>query len=147
MLHFLRILFLYVLIHAPMQKDLQKIEQAAAGLQFLSETNAPFELVEVPNPSVPLEQQLLRISGKEEGTPVARQDLDYFFRNAVKSYPGASPEGVQTAQRFQYLQQVLKEELSDVQVYRVGEIQIDAFIIGKLKDGSYAGLRTKVVET
>ena len=34
-----------------------------------------------------------------------------------------------------------------VLVYRIGEVRVDAFIIGKLPDGFYGGLRTKVVET
>jgi hypothetical protein len=43
--------------------------------------------------------------------------------------------------------QTLKENLSDIHVYRVGSIQIDAYIIGKLKSGKYAGLKTRLVET
>jgi hypothetical protein len=45
------------------------------------------------------------------------------------------------------LQELLKQKLKDVQVYRIGSIQIDVFIIGQMKDGGYGGLRTKVVET
>jgi hypothetical protein len=65
----------------------------------------------------------------------------------TKVYPNSTPEQLKTAQRFQNLQKVLKEVLADIQVYRIGEIQIDAFIVGKLKDGTYAGLRTILIET
>jgi hypothetical protein len=45
------------------------------------------------------------------------------------------------------LQQVLEEELTDICVYRIGSIQIDAFILEKLKNGNYGGLHTKAIET
>lgn len=139
------ILILYTLINT-MNTDLQKIKQAADGLYFMSETDSPFELFQLTEKEN-LEQQLLQLSGKETGAVLTSQELDYFLRNMVKTYPGADAQQLQTAQRFQQLQKVLHEELTDVKVYRVGEVNVDAFIVGKLKDGSYAGLRTKLVET
>jgi hypothetical protein len=59
----------------------------------------------------------------------------------------SNPEQQLIAQRFQYLQQVLKEELQEVAVYMLGEVEMDAFIIGRTSEGSYAGLRTKVIQT
>ena len=79
--------------------------------------------------------------------PVETQTVDYFFRNMVKTYPGYSEEQQATAQRFLKLQELLRQKLKDAQVYRIGSIQIDAFIIGRLQDGSYGGLRTKLIET
>lgn len=130
-----------------MHSGLQKIKDAAAGLLYLSESDYPFEAVHIQADASSLGDHLLAHSGKPKGTQVETLSLEYFFRNMVKVYPGATPEQQHTAQRFQYLQQVLQEELTDINVYRIGNIQIDAFIIGKLKDGNYGGLRTKLVET
>ena len=71
----------------------------------------------------------------------------YFFRNQVKVPFDATGEQKETAERFRQLLQVLSEELSDIAVYRIGAIEIDAYILGRLKDGSYGGLKTKVIET
>lgn len=139
------ILLSYTFINT-MNTDLQKIKQAADGLYFMSETDSPlvlFQLTEKEN----VEQQLLHLSGKESGAIVTQQELEYFLRNMVKTYPGADAQQLQTAQRFQQLQQLLHQVLTDVKVYRIGEVNVEAFIVGKLKDGSYAGLRTKLVET
>ena len=50
-------------------------------------------------------------------------------------------------QQFQNLVSVLKQNLSQLQVYRVGNTNIDAYIIGVTPGGGLAGLSTKLVET
>jgi len=42
---------------------------------------------------------------------------------------------------------VLESNLSDIQVFRVGEINIDIYVVGKIQSRDLAGLATKVVET
>jgi hypothetical protein len=42
---------------------------------------------------------------------------------------------------------VLKQNLWQWQVYRVGSVEIDVYIIGVIPDGEWAGLYTKLVET
>lgn len=147
MVFLLNILFLYGSMITFMQADLQKIREASEGLLFMSEADYPFELVYMEEPVAAPDQKLLALSGKEEGSPLEKVDLPYFFRNQVRVYPESSPEQQARAQRFQRLQQVLQEELTDVEVYRIGTIDIDAFIIGKGKDGRWAGLRTRLIET
>lgn len=49
--------------------------------------------------------------------------------------------------RFGQLKQRLEHELSGRQVFRVGEIEIDVYLLGQLADGQRAGLKTKVVQT
>lgn len=143
----LNIAFLYGLIFTFMQADLQRIKEASEGLLFMSEADYPFELVHIEEPVADPGQKLLTLSGKGEGSPVEKVDLPYFFRNQVRVYPESSPEQRARAQRFERLQQVLGEELTGIEVYRIGTIDIDAYIIGKRKDGRYAGLRTKLIET
>jgi len=43
---------------------------------------------------------------------------------------------------------VLKEQLSGVQVYKVGdEAEKQVYIVGRTKEGRWAGVKTTVVET
>jgi hypothetical protein len=43
---------------------------------------------------------------------------------------------------------VLKEQLSDIKVYKAGdEAEKNAYIVGRTKDNRWAGLKTTVVET
>ena len=130
-----------------MNEGLQKIKYASEGLFYISESDYPFELVHMKTASTLLEQELLLISNKGMDAKVEQVTVEHFFRNMVKVYSEASPEEKEIAAKYQQLQTILQQELGDVNVYRVGEIWVDAFIIGKLPDGSYGGLRTKVVET
>lgn len=143
----LNIVFLYVSIITFMQADLQKIREASEGLLYLSEADYPLETVYLDEPVSDLNRALLSLATKEAGTPIEKVELPYFFRNQVRVYPDSPPEQQARAQRFSRLQQVLEEELTDIAVYRVGETDIDAFIIGKLRNGKWAGLRTRLIET
>lgn len=143
----LNILFLYGSIVTFMQAELQKITEASEGLLYMSEADYPFEPVYIEEPVAAPDEHLLSLAGKEAGSTIDKVDLPYFFRNQVRVYPESSPDQQARAQRFQRLQQVLEEELSGIEVYRIGEIDIDAFIIGKLKGGRWAGLRTRLIET
>ncbi len=129
-----------------MNSDLQQIQGAAQGLFFLSESDHPFEIVQLKQQGS-IENELSGLANKPAGTDIEKITLDYFLHNMTEINPDATSEQHDIAQRFNRLQDILKEKLSDIQVYRVGSIQIDAFIIGRLNDGTYAGLRTKLIET
>jgi hypothetical protein len=129
-----------------MHPELEKIKAAADGLLFMSESDYPFELIELSNNSS-IESQLLQLSGKDASTAIEKQTLEYFFRNSVTSYPTDDAVQKQTIQRFQNLKNIIEQTLKDIEVYRIGSVQIDAFIIGQLSDGTYGGLKTKLIET
>lgn len=109
-----------------MKKDpvLDALQKASKGLRYTSETDAPLE------PFV--RSDAPKLTGAEETT------LDSFF-HAVPSQDKA---------KFQKLAHVIKEQMSDVKVYKLGEeAEKEVYIVGKTKDGRWAGLKTTVVET
>lgn len=127
-----------------MHPDLKKIEEAASGLLFLSESEYPFTIFQLEEGNV--ESRLRELSGKPDAK-METVTAEYFFRNMVKVYPGYSKEQTETARRFAELQNRIHEILTSPAVYRIGSVQVDVFITGKLSDGRYGGLRTMVVET
>ena len=126
---------------------LQTINKAAEGLFFISEGDNPFELIHIIDVKDSLELQLILLTGKEKDTPVSIVSLEQFIQSQYKIYNGSSSEQEQNVHRLRNLEKVIKESLTDVIVYRIGKVQIDAFILGLLPDGSYGGLRTKIIET
>lgn len=110
---------------------------AAKGLRYTSETDAPLEPFAWD--AGPLTDDVLRKqAGAGKGEPVEADSLDNFFR-AVP--PEDKP-------KFNKLAQVLRAQLTDVKVYRVGgEAEKTAYIVGKTPAGKWAGLKTTVVET
>jgi hypothetical protein len=79
--------------------------------------------------------------------------LDSGARAGTAVEPGTLADLLRTVPRedqplFQALQRVLAEQLSGVQVYKVGdEAEKEVYIVGKTTDGRWAGLKTTVVET
>ena len=51
------------------------------------------------------------------------------------------------AASFQSVVRTLRENLTDIRVYRIGEINIPVYILGRSGSGSWLGLSTRVVET
>ena len=52
-----------------------------------------------------------------------------------------------TTARFQQLKNWVDCELTGRQVFRVGETEIDVYLLGRLADGTRAGIKTKIVQT
>jgi hypothetical protein len=129
-----------------MEANLQRLEETSLGLFYLSEGDYPFEVFSFDT-AVSLEDSLHKLSGNGKKAPMRVVPLEQFFRNMTTPPLGSSPKEQQRAQRFLHLQQVLREDLQEVTVYLLGEIEVDAFILGKTSEGSYAGLRTKVIQT
>ena len=124
---------------------LQHIADAAAGLHFISETDMPFEAFLLET-NATTESALRRLSAKNGSDPVEIQEADYFFRNHTHALdPG--PEAEARAARFRHLLHLLQHTFTDLKVYRVGTVQVDAFLLGTLPNGTRGGLRTRLVET
>lgn len=129
---------------------LAQLKKASSGLQFMSESDYPFEvfLWEGQAKEPLTAAQLTKQTGQAKDTPVEVVQLDNFFHVATQEQDWHSPEETETVKRYQALVKTLKENLSDVQVYRLGgTTTIDVYIVGKTALGDLAGLTTKVVET
>lgn len=121
-----------------------KLENAASGLLMMSESDYPFEYINTN------ERQLndalaLKLAGKPEGTPVEHTTIEHLLRNLID--PTSGSVNLATAQRFQQLMATLKQELSNLAVYRVGEVQVEVFILGLTAEGTVGGMRTMLIET
>ena len=73
--------------------------------------------------------------------------VDDFFAIATQEEDWHDEEERETVKLFQNLVSVLKQNLSHLQVYRVGNTNIDACIVGMTPCGDWTGLSTKLVET
>jgi glucose dehydrogenase len=69
--------------------------------------------------------------------------VDEFFALATQEEDWHDHEKRETVQRFQNLVSVLKQNLSQLQVYRVGTIDIDAYIVGVTDGGEWGGYQLR----
>ena len=124
-----------------------RLNAATAGLLMASETDAPFRTVYWPleKTEITPAEIALYLTENAEAT-VEMQSVQAFFKNAVAVESWMSDDEKATAKRFETLVETLESELDKPQVYRIGEREITAAVIGKIA-GGFAGVVTTVVET
>jgi hypothetical protein len=128
------------------EQILAELERAAAGLFYMSESDYPFETVcfEVGEKLGP--ERLRELTGSGEDARVEVRSLEDFFRDsrAVELPRGG---GTPRPASFHSLVRLLSENLTDVKVYKVGEINIPVLVLGRSASGRWLGVSTRVVET
>lgn len=127
----------------------ENFKQTSHDLLMMSESEYPFEVVFWPGQAqeVLTNQKLLKLTSHPPETPIEIVELDYFFRNCAEVKEWHDEIQKQDVQKFQVLVKTLKDNLTDIKVYRLGTIDIDVYVIGKTSSGDLAGISTKVVET
>ncbi len=80
-------------------------------------------------------------------TDVAEQPEADFWAPVITVEDWFGEEERATAAQFQQLKTRLEATLSNRQVFRVGQTEIDLYLLGTPANGPRAGLKTKVVET
>jgi len=125
----------------------EELKQLTEGLLFMSESDYPFETVYWEGLPEVSAQFLRAQSGQAEDAPVEIVSVDEFFRIAMSEESWRSEESRQEAKRYRGLAQTLKDNLDELKVYRVGQINIPVYIVGRNKTGNWLGISTRVVET
>jgi hypothetical protein len=135
---------------AKTQTDLLgQIKQATEDLTYMSESDypvKPFHMESDSKKSITV-KDVLKATKHAPGTPVESIDFDNFFLNATQEQSWHSTEEKKSVKQYRNLVSLLKKNLSDLQVFKVGETERDVYVIGKSKSGDLLGVSTKVVET
>ena len=123
----------------------EQFNKLSEGLLFQSETDAPLDYYELsPEKSQewpPVEGgQFLQLIGEDPEAPVEKLAPEKFFRDLR---PGNEDREDQVAA----LQNAMTGELRNIEGFRVGEIQINIFVLGTDDSGRVVGLQTLSVET
>lgn len=124
------------------------LEKLTEDLLWMSETDAPIQVVCWKDCSaIETPEQLLEQTHHEVGTPIEEVELEQFFEPVVTEQDWFGDEEKETAAKYRSLMSALKENLSDIRVYRVGEVEIDVYVLGVDKAKNAVGIATQVVET
>ncbi|WP_051359884.1 nuclease A inhibitor family protein [Adhaeribacter aquaticus] len=123
---------------------INKLQELADGLYYISESDYPLEVIQLKTDEAecPSDEAIINLAGKSAAS-VEKDNLNHFFRNMVQE----EMVGEEEANRFRELVNFLEQHLQDINVYKVGETEIQAFVLGKLAPGAFAGLKTTVVQT
>ena len=125
---------------------LQQLQAAIDGLQWMSESDFPFEVVQWPQAAEPTPEVVLKLTDRAPETPVQTEAIESFFEWAIQPQDWHGPEETATVERYKTLLQLLQAHLQDPQVYRLGEVNVAIYILGKA-DEELIGVKTQAVET
>lgn len=126
-----------------------KLKQAANDLLMISESEYPFEVFSWDGQAQEdlTNEKLLELTRHPPDTSIATVDIDDFFRNCAQEKEWHDETQKENVHKFQLLVKTLKENLTNIQVYRLGAVNIDVYLIGATSSGDLAGISTKLVET
>jgi hypothetical protein len=74
-------------------------------------------------------------------------DFENFFAAATEEQDWQDAEARARVKKFQALVKYLKENLTDIQVFKAGDAESDVYVVGRTAAGNFAGVKTKAVET
>ena len=126
---------------------LAKLDAATRNLLMPSESDEPFRTVYWPldKTEITASEVALYLTENADAS-VQTGSVEDFFSNAALVEDWMDDDEKANAEKFQHLIETLNEELEKPRVYRIGEREITAAIIGKTA-GGFAGVVTTVIET
>lgn len=118
-------------------------------LYFPSESDEPVEYIKIEtDESLPLSieafKAVMEISDK---TTVEPLDVDGFWKRVTTVKEWFEEEQIEMVKKFESLQNTLFENLTEIQGFRVGEVEIDIYLFGKNTEGGIEGIKTKSIES
>jgi len=128
--------------------DLAKqIKIAVRGLYYMSETDAqilPF--IGQQAKAVSKEEILSQIKKAADST-IEEKDFAGFFARLTEIQDWFGDEEKEIAQKFVRLKELLERNLRDLKAFKIGEIQLDVYVVGLDAEDNLLGIETKAVET
>jgi nuclease A inhibitor-like protein len=142
----------------------QELEQAAADMAYISESDRPFQFFTLPGEGegdLSAEGFLLRLGVSQQfiddfGVPVAKLIEERTVEDFLPSDDDLAeraggeandPQLIAEQKRYRNLKAVLQKRLRGVKVFRVGTVEIRCYIAGLDQDGNLSGLVTTAIET
>ncbi len=125
----------------------EQIAEAAEGLIFISETDAPidpFRWEQADEVTVETVREMAQI---DVDSPAEEADVDAFFSKLTAKKEWFGDRENERAERFAELFDVQRANLRDLRVFRFGRIQVSICVVGLDAEGCLAGVMTKAVET
>ena len=124
-----------------------RLEALVSGLLFVSESDAPLRVVQLgPSPDLDA-PTLLHALGKPLTTPISEQPLGALFDRATSEQSWHGPAERATVERYRALTRFLSSELESPRVFRIGQIEVEAYALGRASDGAWLGVATTLIET
>jgi hypothetical protein len=124
-----------------------RLETACKGLVYISETDSDVTPVFGKKISRSTTKEILSAIGVAVNADVQVANAHELFARLASHKDWFTKDQIENADRFGALKNLLDEKLDDLNVYRVGKIRIEIFVLGVDKDKNVVGVRMNAVET
>jgi Nuclease A inhibitor-like protein len=122
------------------------LRQATTDLLWSSESDYPFEIVTWDR-CVDLTPAALFSNLHDPNLAIETITLTDFFAPILTVEDWYEAEELAQVDRYTDLLHAIESNLAEVKVFRIGEIEIAIYLVGKTPAGDIVGLKTHVVET
>lgn len=85
--------------------------------------------------------------GHDAASRVRETSLDKLAAAVTTDQDWHGPDEQAVVQKYRRLFELLKNKLRELKVFRVGDIEVTIYIVGRTPQGDWAGLKTWAVET
>ncbi|MBS2031190.1 MAG: hypothetical protein JST54_25035 [Deltaproteobacteria bacterium] len=129
---------------------LATLNSAVKGMDLLSEGDFGWDavLLSGAGTSKPTADDFSKALGLPAGTPVEVDDADDWFANRTGIDPGADDDfSKQQSAQYASVKALLSQNLTDIQVFRTGTIDVGTYIVGRTPNGDLVGIHSTAVET
>jgi hypothetical protein len=127
------------------RKLIEELETATKDLLWFSESEYPFKVFYWRNADFSIDSLLHRYNYSPE-TKIVVKNCQSFFADAIREEDWYDETEIVETKRYQNLVNLMRQKLKNIQVYLLGEVEIDVYILGET-DEAIAGLSTKIVAT
>lgn len=126
-----------------------QVQPLLPDLLYPSESDEPVEIVScyLKQPEPLTVSQIKDWQMLTPSTFVEETTEEAFWKPVLTEQDWYGEEEKARTAAFQKLQQTLETSLTERQVFRAGETEIDIFLLGRLSSGERMGIKTRVVET
>ncbi len=125
---------------------LAALRKGVRGLVYSSEKDAPFRVRQVKAREINA-TNVAEQMGVSDKKPVEEVAFGRFFGELTKVQKWHAEDDKAVVKRFQDLAALLRGNLTDLRVYKVGKTRVNVFILGKLDAENWAVLETDALET
>jgi hypothetical protein len=122
------------------------LTKATTDLLWSSESDYPFEIVTWPQDTA-LTPTALFADLPDPHPQIETMSVTELFEPVLTIEDWYEDAELAQVDRYTDLLHAIESNLVDPQVFRVGEVEIAIYIVGKTPDGDLVGLKTHVVET
>ncbi len=125
------------------------LEAAIEGMLLPSEGDSPFEVVEweVPAETLASAAAFKKLVGAPAKAKAESLDFEKFFAPHCADQDWHDDDGKAMAAKFRALRDLLKAELHELRVFRVGRIRINTYVVGRGGSTHVVGLKALQIET